>query len=148
MRPPAGGTNERRPRRGPPRIVEPRLRCRRCAARRHPDTAARPHRVRPLRSSRRRRPHCGPTGRGRVRGARSPQELVAALQAPRVIWLMVPAAFVGSTIALFQPLLSPGDIIVDGGNSWYRDDVDRAGPLLEDGIDYVDVGTSGGVFGA
>ena len=82
-----------------------------------------------------------------VRGARSPQELVDALAAPRNIWLMVPAAFVDDTIAKFAPLLEPGDTLIDGGNSWYRDDIDRAGPLKEHGIHYLDVGTSGGVFG-
>jgi len=82
-----------------------------------------------------------------VRGARTPQEVVDALTAPRHIWLMVPAAFVADTIAKFQPLLSPGDTLIDGGNSWYRDDVDRAAPLTAAGINYVDVGTSGGVFG-
>ena len=81
------------------------------------------------------------------RGARSPQEVVAALTAPRHIWLMVPAAYVAATIAVFEPLLSPGDTLIDGGNSWYRDDIDRAGPLAAKGIHYVDVGTSGGVFG-
>ena len=82
-----------------------------------------------------------------VRGARTPQQLVDALDAPRNIWLMVPAAFVDQTIATFAPLLSPGDTLIDGGNSWYRDDVDRAGPLKDRGIHYLDVGTSGGVFG-
>ena len=82
-----------------------------------------------------------------ARGARTPQEVVAALKAPRHIWLMVPAAFVADTIAAFEPLLSPGDTLIDGGNSWYRDDIDRAKPLSEKGINYVDVGTSGGVFG-
>jgi len=82
-----------------------------------------------------------------VRGARTPQEVVAALRTPRHIWLMVPAAFVGDTIAAFEPLLAPGDTLIDGGNSWYRDDVDRSAPLAAKGIDYVDVGTSGGVFG-
>jgi 6-phosphogluconate dehydrogenase len=80
-------------------------------------------------------------------GARSPQEVVDALDAPRHIWLMVPAAYVGSTIDAFAPLLSPGDTLIDGGNSWYRDDIDRAGPLAAKGINYLDVGTSGGVFG-
>jgi 6-phosphogluconate dehydrogenase len=60
---------------------------------------------------------------------------------------MVPAAFVDSTIADLAKRLSPGDIIIDGGNSYYRDDVDRAERLQPDGIHYVDVGTSGGVFG-
>ena len=80
-------------------------------------------------------------------GARSPQQVVDALTAPRHVWLMVPAAYVADTIARFEPLLSPGDTIIDGGNSWYRDDVDRAAPLAAKGINYVDVGTSGGVFG-
>jgi len=75
-------------------------------------------------------------------------EFVAELEAPRSIWLMVPAAFVGSTIAELAPLLERGDTIIDGGNSWYRDDVDRSAPLAADyGIDLVDVGTSGGVHG-
>jgi 6-phosphogluconate dehydrogenase len=82
-----------------------------------------------------------------ARGARTPQQLVDSLTAPRNIWLMVPAAFVDQTIAAFAPLLSPGDTLIDGGNSWYRDDVDRAGPLKTHGIHYLDVGTSGGVFG-
>ncbi len=80
-------------------------------------------------------------------GAHTPQEVVEALQPPRHIWLMVPAAYVSSTIAAFEPLLSPGDTLIDGGNSWYRDDVDRAAPSATRGIHYVDVGTSGGVFG-
>ncbi|MGZ4762951.1 MAG: phosphogluconate dehydrogenase (NAD(+)-dependent, decarboxylating) [Ilumatobacteraceae bacterium] len=82
-----------------------------------------------------------------ARGAHSPQEVVDALAAPRQVWLMVPAAYVASTIDAFAPLLSPGDTLIDGGNSWYRDDVDRAVPLQAKGINYLDVGTSGGVFG-
>jgi 6-phosphogluconate dehydrogenase len=82
-----------------------------------------------------------------IRGARTPKELVDSLTAPRNIWLMVPAAFVDSTIAAFAPLLERGDLLVDGGNSWYHDDIDRATPLAANGIHYVDVGTSGGVFG-
>jgi len=82
-----------------------------------------------------------------ARGASTPQQVVDALTLPRHIWLMVPAAYVGSTIEAFAPLLSPGDTLIDGGNSWYRDDVDRAGPLQQRGINYLDVGTSGGVFG-
>ena len=82
-----------------------------------------------------------------VQGARSLDELVAALAPPRNIWVMVPAAFVADTVARLAPLLSPDDTIIDGGNSWYRDDVDRAGPLAEQGLHYLDVGTSGGVFG-
>jgi 6-phosphogluconate dehydrogenase len=80
-------------------------------------------------------------------GARTPEEVVAALTPPRHLWLMVPAAFVASTIERFEPLLAPGDTLIDGGNSWYRDDVDRSGPLATKGIHYLDVGTSGGVFG-
>ncbi len=82
-----------------------------------------------------------------VRGARSLAELVASLDAPRHIWVMVPAAYVGDTVDRLAPLLSPGDAIIDGGNSWYRDDVDRATPLAERQLHYLDVGTSGGVFG-
>ncbi|MEO5900629.1 MAG: phosphogluconate dehydrogenase (NAD(+)-dependent, decarboxylating) [Ilumatobacteraceae bacterium] len=82
-----------------------------------------------------------------IRGARTPQQFVDSLTTPRNIWLMVPAAFVDQTIATFAPLLAPGDTLIDGGNSWYRDDVDRAGPLRDRGIHYLDVGTSGGVFG-
>jgi 6-phosphogluconate dehydrogenase len=83
-----------------------------------------------------------------ARGARSLHELVDALEPPRHIWIMVPAAFVGATVDALAPLLSPGDIVVDGGNSWYRDAVDRSERLLVDhGIHYLDVGTSGGVHG-
>jgi len=82
-----------------------------------------------------------------ARGAQSLEDLVAALDAPRNIWIMVPAAFVGSTVDRLAPLLSPGDTIIDGGNSYYRDDVDRAAPLAAQGLHYLDVGTSGGVFG-
>jgi 6-phosphogluconate dehydrogenase len=80
-------------------------------------------------------------------GAASLQELVDRLAAPRVVWLMVPAAVVDSAIAELAPLLEEGDTIVDGGNSYYRDDVDRAERLKTQGIHYVDCGTSGGVFG-
>ena len=82
-----------------------------------------------------------------ARGARTPQEVIDALDTPRHIWLMVPAAYVTATIEAFRPLLAPGDTLIDGGNSWYRDDVDRAAPLAAEGIHYLDVGTSGGVFG-
>jgi 6-phosphogluconate dehydrogenase len=80
-------------------------------------------------------------------GAHTLEELVAALAAPRHVWIMVPAAFVDDTIAKLAPLLEAGDSIIDGGNSWYRDDVDRSAPLAAKGIHYLDVGTSGGVFG-
>ncbi len=72
---------------------------------------------------------------------------VARLQSPRKVWIMVPAAFVEATISALTPLLASGDTIIDGGNSYYRDDVDRAALLVPRGIHYVDVGTSGGVFG-
>jgi 6-phosphogluconate dehydrogenase len=74
-------------------------------------------------------------------------ELVGKLEAPRTVWLMVPAAVVDATIADLAPLLSTGDAIVDGGNSYYVDDLRRAHELAAHGIDYVDVGTSGGVWG-
>ena len=74
-------------------------------------------------------------------------DLVASLQPPRNIWIMVPAAYVGATVDRLAPLLQPGDAIIDGGNSWYHDDVDRSAPLAAEGVHYLDVGTSGGVFG-
>jgi 6-phosphogluconate dehydrogenase len=80
-------------------------------------------------------------------GANTLDDFVQALAPPRNIWIMVPAAFVDSTIEKLAPLLSAGDTIIDGGNSYYRDDIDRAAPLSAKGIHYVDVGTSGGVFG-
>ncbi len=80
-------------------------------------------------------------------GAASLKEFVDALEQPRAVWIMVPAAFVDDTIAELVPLLAKDDIIIDGGNSYYRDDIDRAARLKADGIHYVDVGTSGGVFG-
>ena len=80
-------------------------------------------------------------------GSSSLEDFIAKLAAPRNVWIMVPAAFVDSTIAQLEPLLSSGDTIIDGGNSWYRDDIDRAAPLRDKGIHYLDVGTSGGVFG-
>jgi 6-phosphogluconate dehydrogenase len=82
-----------------------------------------------------------------VTGAGTLEDLVAALEAPRAIWIMVPAAFVGGTVERLVPLLDPGDTIVDGGNSWYRHAVDRSAALGPTGIRFVDVGTSGGVFG-
>ncbi len=85
-------------------------------------------------------------GEGAV-GATSLADLVEKMAAPRNIWIMVPAAFVQGTIDSLAPLLSPGDAIIDGGNSYYRDDVDRATPLAANGLHYLDVGTSGGVFG-
>jgi 6-phosphogluconate dehydrogenase len=86
------------------------------------------------------------TAEGAV-GAASPQEFVAALERPRVVWLMVPAAVVDATLATLVPLLAAGDVLVDGGNSHYRDDIDRAARLAAGGLHYVDCGTSGGVRG-
>jgi 6-phosphogluconate dehydrogenase len=80
-------------------------------------------------------------------GASTPEELMAKLEPPRVVWLMVPAAGVDATIALLRPLLARGDVIVDGGNSYYHDDLRRAKALAVDGIAHIDVGTSGGVWG-
>jgi len=80
-------------------------------------------------------------------GAASLAEFVSKLSTPRAIWLMVPAAVVDQSIAELAPLLDAGDILIDGGNSYYIDDIRRAGELSAKGIHYVDVGTSGGVWG-
>ena len=85
-------------------------------------------------------------GNGAV-GTPSFADLVTTLEPPRAIWLMVPAAVVDETIATLAPLLERGDTILDGGNSHYRDDVRRAQALQARDIHYVDVGTSGGVWG-
>jgi 6-phosphogluconate dehydrogenase len=80
-------------------------------------------------------------------GARSTEDFVAKLVTPRVVWLMVPAAAVDTTIADITPLLESGDILIDGGNSHYHDDIRRSEELRDKGISYLDVGTSGGVWG-
>jgi 6-phosphogluconate dehydrogenase len=80
-------------------------------------------------------------------GASSISDFVGKLARPRAIWLMVPAAVVDATIADLLPLLEDGDILIDGGNSYYVDDIRRAKELGPKGIRYVDVGTSGGVWG-
>jgi 6-phosphogluconate dehydrogenase len=80
-------------------------------------------------------------------GAGSVQDFVSQLTAPRVVWLMLPAAVVDASIAELVPLLAAGDIIIDGGNSYYKDDIARAQRLAAQGIEYVDVGVSGGTWG-
>ena len=80
-------------------------------------------------------------------GSTSLADLVSKLSAPRVVWLMIPAAAVDSTIAEISPHLEPGDILIDGGNSYYIDDIRRSKELSEKSIHYIDVGTSGGVWG-
>ena len=80
-------------------------------------------------------------------GAASPPDLVKKLEKPRSIWLMVPAAAVDRTISDLAPHLEADDILIDGGNSYYVDDIRRAKELQPKGIHYVDVGTSGGVWG-
>ena len=80
-------------------------------------------------------------------GAADLRDMIQKLTAPRAVWLMVPAAVVDQTIAELAPLLGAGDTIIDGGNSYYIDDIRRAKQLAVNGIHYVDVGTSGGVWG-
>src|SRR6202167_5886207 len=82
-----------------------------------------------------------------AQGAESLADLVGRLETLRAIWIMVPAGIVEQTLTQLRPLLSAGDTVIDGGNSYYRDDITRANELKPFGIHYVDVGTSGGVWG-
>jgi 6-phosphogluconate dehydrogenase len=85
--------------------------------------------------------------RAKAIGAASSADFVKKLETPRAVWLMVPAAAVDATIAELVPQLTPGDILIDGGNSYYVDDIRRAQELARQRVHYVDVGTSGGVWG-
>jgi 6-phosphogluconate dehydrogenase len=80
-------------------------------------------------------------------GASSIAEFVGKLSRPRNIWIMVPAGIVEPTLSLLVPLLDADDVVIDGGNSYYRDDITRSAALKEKGLHYLDVGTSGGVWG-
>jgi len=82
-----------------------------------------------------------------AKGTTNLKEFVGMLAKPRAVWLMVPAAAVDKVLDDIVSLLEPGDIVVDGGNSYYHDDIRRAGALKEKSIQYVDVGVSGGVWG-
>jgi 6-phosphogluconate dehydrogenase len=82
-----------------------------------------------------------------AKGASSVADLVEQLQPPRAVWVMVPAAFAGATITDVAAHLDAGDTVIDGGNSYYRDDIDRAAALAPTGVHYLDIGTSGGVLG-
>ncbi|MFC8046486.1 phosphogluconate dehydrogenase (NAD(+)-dependent, decarboxylating) [Nocardia sp. NPDC057353] len=84
---------------------------------------------------------------GTFTGTTELADFVGALQAPRVVWVMIPAGATGAVIDQVAELLEPGDIVIDGGNSRYHEDIARAAKLKPQGLHYVDIGTSGGVFG-
>jgi 6-phosphogluconate dehydrogenase len=85
-------------------------------------------------------------GEGAI-GSESVEDFVSKLEKPRVAWVMIPAAITGRVVDELASHMEKGDIIIDGGNSYYRDDIERAKALKSQGIHYVDVGTSGGIFG-
>ncbi|MEZ5348741.1 MAG: NAD(P)-binding domain-containing protein [Microthrixaceae bacterium] len=80
-------------------------------------------------------------------GATTLEEFVGALEIPRAVWIMVPAGYVQGTVDQLAGLLDRDDVVIDGGNSYYRDDIARAKQLADAGVHYVDCGTSGGVWG-
>src|SRR5580704_16827269 len=80
-------------------------------------------------------------------GANSLEEFVGKLSRPRSMWIMVPAGVVAQTLTTLVPLLDADDVVIDGGNSYYRDDFTRSKELATKGLHYLDVGTSGGVWG-
>ena len=82
-----------------------------------------------------------------AKGSTSLETFVSGLSAPRAVWLMIPAAAVDDVLGKLMPLLKPGDIVIDGGNSYYHDDLRRAATLKQKSLHYVDVGVSGGVWG-
>src|SRR5436309_1346421 len=84
---------------------------------------------------------------GKIVPAANPQELVSKLKPPRAVWLMIPAGITDKVANVYSPLLQKGDALIDGGNSYYIDDIRRSKELKAKGIDYLDVGTSGGVWG-
>lgn len=86
-------------------------------------------------------------GKEGAKPSRSLEDMCGQMQTPRAVWLMVPAAVVDQTLADLTPHLQPGDIIIDGGNSYYVDDLRRSKEVAQQGLKWVDVGTSGGVFG-
>src|SRR5262245_39698851 len=89
----------------------------------------------------------GRQSEGKSTGANSPQDLVSKLAAPRNVWLMVPAGITDRVIADYAPQMQKDDTLIDGGNSYYIDDIRRAKELSAKGINYLDVGTSGGIWG-
>src|SRR5579871_1468000 len=82
-----------------------------------------------------------------AKGSTDVKAFIGMLSKPRAVWLMIPAGVVDAVLAQITPLLEPGDIVIDGGNSYFHDDLRRAKQLKEKGLHYLDVGVSGGVWG-